>query len=571
MNVLLVQLPIPPPGMEPVEGNMPLAAAYLKLYARRCGCEKNFNLDLLPAQLANTLGDMGLVEEILARQPEMVGFTCYLWNIERTLWIADQLKSRQPKLRILFGGPEITPDNQWVLQQSAIDYAITGEGEPTFVALLEQLAGNPIKPCSTVVMGSSSVGDDFQLDDVSSPYFEGILEAAAGQSLLFETARGCRYGCKYCYYPKSHHIPRFLSTEQIVAHLRYAAQREASEVVLLDPTLNQRPHFADFLRLLAENNRQRQFTFSGELRAEGINKEIASLLRKANFHEVEIGLQSVEPDTWRRMGRPADLAKFQEGVHALLAEGIKVQVDLILGLPGDTADSFRRGIDFLQQTQAYTQVQVFNLSILPGTAFRLEAEQLGLKHQPWPPYYVLQTPTLDIERMFQLMEESQDAFGIEFDPLPLPRLDGLAHECDLQRVCRIDLDAVQGNDELMASLPTTPALCFVLLLRSSDFHRHRHEAAALVEHILAKNPHITLQVILKPTTDPRRLSIETLSRLMASCYRTTSYLDRYYSLHPGRLLGAKRLFIHLQPDHYKHVDDAWLDEVAEFATLLDFD
>ena len=171
-------------------------------------------------------------------------------------------------------------------------------------------------------------------------------------------------------------------------------------MVLLDPTLNQRPDFADFLRLLGRGNAGRRLAFSGELRAEGIDAAAARLLRAANFHEVEIGLQSVEPRAWELMGRPTDLAAFERGVRAMLAEGIKVRVDLILGLPGDTVDSVRRGIDFLHRTRAYSEVQVFNLSILPGTAFRREAEQLGLRYQPWPPYYVLRTPTLDVEQMF---------------------------------------------------------------------------------------------------------------------------------------------------------------------------
>ena len=102
------------------------------------------------------------------------------------------------------------------------------------------------------------------------------------------------------------------------------------------------------------------------------------------------------------MGRPTNLAAFERGVKAMMAEGIKVRVDLILGLPGDTVDSVRRGIEFLHRTRAYSEVQVFNLSILPGTAFRREAEQLGLQYQPWPPYYVLQTPTLDMEDIFAL-------------------------------------------------------------------------------------------------------------------------------------------------------------------------
>jgi radical SAM superfamily enzyme YgiQ (UPF0313 family) len=572
-GLLLVQLPIPPPGTEPVEGNVPLAAACLKLYARRQGLENSYDIELLPPRLVNTLGDQGLIEDILARRPWMVGFTCYVWNIERTLWIAGQLKQRQPELKVLLGGPEITPDNAWVLEHPVIDYAVTGEGEPTFADLLADLALDGANPRSTLVTGAAAAGRDFMLDAVSSPYLEGILDLADGHRMLLETVRGCRFRCKYCYYPKRHHVPRYLSAAQIVANLRYAIQHGVREVVLLDPTLNQRPDFADFLRLLAQNNPQQQLAFSGELRAEGIDGETARLLRAANFREVEIGLQSVEPRAWELMGRPTNLAFFQQGVEALLAEGIKVQTDLILGLPGDTVDSVRRGIDFLQQTHAYSEVQVFNLSILPGTAFRHEAGQLGLTYQPWPPYYVLKTPTLDVDRMYRLMEEAQEAFAIEFDPLPLPRLDLFDERREPGRGCRIDLDAIESNDSsrrptLASVLPRSPALCFTLWLRSADFHQRQRDVAAMIGQLLTDNPHTTLQVILEPTADPKRLTAEALDVLLANCYRTTTYLDRYYSLHPGRLLGSKRLFVLLPPGTGERVDDAWLESVASYATLL---
>src|SRR5512141_697929 len=101
--VLLVQLPIPPAGPGPVEGNVPLAAAYLKLYARRQGLEKSYDIELLPPSLCSVLGDQGLIEEILARRPWMVGFTCYLWNVERSLWIARRLKQRCPDMKVLLG------------------------------------------------------------------------------------------------------------------------------------------------------------------------------------------------------------------------------------------------------------------------------------------------------------------------------------------------------------------------------------------------------------------------------------------------------------------------------------
>ena len=124
-SIQLVQLPIPQPGLEPAKGNVPLAAGYLKMYARHCGLEEFYDIEIFPPRFANTLSDCGLVEEILARDPWMVGFTCYLWNIDRTLWIASRLKERRPEIRIIVGGPEITADNAWVLQSPAIDFAIS--------------------------------------------------------------------------------------------------------------------------------------------------------------------------------------------------------------------------------------------------------------------------------------------------------------------------------------------------------------------------------------------------------------------------------------------------------------
>lgn len=556
-RILLLQLPVPPPGPEPIEGNVPLAGAYLKLHARRRGLETEFPIDLLPPAQSNTLGDQGLIEEILARKPWMVGFTCYVWNIERTLWIARQLKLRQPEIKIILGGPEITRDNAWVLQQTCIDHAILGEGETAFAELLEAfLAGRPMPKEIVASQGR------FPLDAVSSPYVEGIVDVGNERRMLLETVRGCRFRCKYCYYPKNFDTIRYLSDEQIAANLRYAIDHGAQEVVLLDPTLNQRPNFAEFLRFLAQNNSGRQLAFSGELRAEGIDAETAGLLREANFHEVEIGLQSVEPKAWSLMGRPTNLDAFRRGVHAMIDEGIRVQVDLILGLPGDTPDSVRRGIDFLQETQAYSQAQVFNLSILPGTTFRGDAERLGLVYQPWPPYYVIKTPSFDILEMHDLMEESQEAFGVEFDPLPAPQWDVLEHCSDASRCCRIDLDA-EASD--LAVLPASPAVGFVLWLRSADFHACRNDAAAIVGKLLDANPYTTLQVILEPTADPSRLTAETLELLLATCYRTPTYLDRYYSLHPGKLLGAKRLFV-LLGERTASAD--WRRSIADYATLL---
>jgi radical SAM superfamily enzyme YgiQ (UPF0313 family) len=569
--VLLLQLAIPPAGAVPVRNNIPLAAGYLKLLARKRGFEKSYHIELLPVPLVNTGGDQGLVEAILAREPWMVGFTCYVWNIDRTLWIAEQLKRRRPDLWIVVGGPEITEDNAWVLEQAALDYAVVGEGEQTFAELLSALEGNarppqPIPGLRVLPDGPPPLPRTplAQLDEISSPYLDGILDAADERTLFLETVRGCAFRCRFCYYPKSYDSVYAVSAEKVLANLRHAAERGAEEVVILDPTLNQRRDFLDFLRLLARGNPNRQFTYFAELRAEGIDAESANLLRAANFSEVEVGLQSVDRRTQQLMDRPVNLRAVQRGVQAMLDTGIRVKVDLIIGLPGDTVDSVRRGLDFINRLPAGCGAQVFQLSILPGTAFRHDVQQLGLTYQPRPPYYVLGTPTLTLEQMVELMDEAQEALDLEFDPLPPPAMEWPCDEDDLIRRFRVDLDAAP------CSLPPTErrAQAFVLWLRSAEFAKRSGAAADLIARVLADNPHTTLQVTLEPTACPEQLTADTLEPLRAACFRSLSYLDRFYCLQPSGRAAAKRLVVLVPLADRARLGMRWVETIGEYAALV---
>lgn len=585
-TVILVQLPIPPVGPQPIRGNVPLAAGYLKLFARLRGLESHYDIQILPTVEANTLGDQGLVEEILDRNPWIVGFTCYLWNIERTLWIAQRIKERRPDVRILIGGPEVTLDNGWVLNHPALDYTAIGEGEQTFADLLSALLepDEPTAPIPGLLDPTSAFSVQTSaflarpplphLNDISSPYLAGILDAADEQMLLLETIRGCIFKCKFCYYPKSYDDLYFVSEDKIVANLEHARRRGATEVVLLDPTLNQRPRFADFLRLLARENPGRQFTYFGELRAEGITPEIAHLLHVAGFDEVEIGLQSIDPLAMQLMGRHNNLRAFERGARAMLDLGIKVKVDLIIGLPGDTVDSVRRGIEYVRNSGLYTQVQVFNLAILPGTSFRQEAAQLGLRYQDRPPYYVLETPTLSTQQVYDLLAEAEDAFETEFDPLPevqlpaTPQADDLSSR-RLHKHWQVDLDDV---DNLNPPPAAKRAQVFTFWLRSSNFDRDRRRAAELVAQLLADNPFATLQIVLEPSADirliPDRLTIATCELLLASAFRHPTYLDRFYSVQPGRIKGAKRLVVLLPKEFECRAPRKWLSQIESRATIV---
>jgi radical SAM superfamily enzyme YgiQ (UPF0313 family) len=677
-RVLLVQLPIPPAGPAPVRGNVPLAGAYLKMYAELRGLGERYDIELLPTVEANNFGDAALVEAIAAREPWLVGFTCYLWNIDRTLWIAEQLKLRRPEMLVLVGGPEITGDNRWTLEHPAVDFAAVGEGEQTFAELLAALAtidhftlapprkqagisepqrhrdtendrgvGTPsVQSLPSVPLrlcGESDsapprlrVGDSIawpdalrsiaglhvsgmtlppafrkplpHLNEISSPYLCGILDAADEQMLLLETIRGCVYKCKFCYYPKSYDDLYYVAEEKIVANLRHARERGAREVVLLDPTLNQGRNFDKFVELLARENLERQFTYFGELRAEGIKESTAKLLKQANFTEVEIGLQSIDPLAMDLMDRKNNMKAFERGVRALLDVGIDVKVDLIIGLPGDTVDSVRRGLDYLHANRFFSSIQVFNLAILPGTAFRSEAEQLGLQYQQRTPYYVLRTPTLDLPTMSELMTEAQEMFDIEFDPWEDPVLEfapesvwesgetsDVRHQTSgsgLLQCWRVDCDKLDSVGNALRGVPSASngdadserhrgrslqhvappaermAQAFTVWLRGDDLHARRAEAAAAVAEAVRLNPHGTFQIVVEPAGDPRHATPELLEALLGAALETTSYLDRFYAVMPGRPKGAKRLIVVVPHDQRETLGRDWADALGELATIV---
>jgi radical SAM superfamily enzyme YgiQ (UPF0313 family) len=579
-RVLLAQLPIPPLGPTPVRGNVPLAAAYLKLFADRLGLDHDYDIEVLPAGPASSLGDGALAAALAARRPWMVGFTCYLWNVERTLWVARELKRLCPGVRVVLGGPEVTADNAWLLETPEYDFAVLGEGEQTFANLLLALTAGESPPVSIAgLYVPPTTGPRYRPDRLpaprtpltdltrlGSPYLAGILDAAVERMMLLETTRGCVFRCKFCYYPKAYPDQYFLPAAAVLANLRHAQERGAEEVFLLDPTLNQRRDFADFLHLLIEGNPGRRFSYFGELRGEGITPQTARLLRLANFTEVEVGLQSVEPEAMTRMDRKNNLRAFERGVRAMLAEGIHVKVDLIVGLPGDTVESVRRGLHYLRDGGLYSDVQVFNLAVLPGTAFRHEAAALGLAYQDRPPYYVLHTPTLDRTDLFGLVQEAQDLFSVEFDAQPRPVLD-LGD--DAARLWRVDLDGPRA-----APPPADGrAQAFTLWLRAAHPAEHGREIATLLRDLLAANPFTTLQVVLEPSGAlspaelPRRLPPQLFASLLAVCQERPTYLDRFYALQPGRPSGAKRLIVIL-PLSLRPLLAEGTEEVGELATIV---
>jgi hypothetical protein len=271
------------------------------------------------------------------------------------------------------------------------------------------------------------------------------------------------------------------------------------------------------------------------------------------------------------MDRRNNMKAFERGVRALRDEGISVKVDLIIGLPGDTCDSVRRSLHYLNGSNLFDEAQVFNLAVLPGTAFRQEAPALGLEYQARPPYYVHKTPTLELADLYGLMDEAEELFDTEFDPLPPPKFDfgsddTTAIDCLIYHSWRVDLD--QRAAAVRLPTPELRAQAFSLWLQADDFRLHQSSAGDLVSRILDDNPHTTLQVVLEPG-DATTINPAFLAELRRTCYRRTTYLDRFYSILPGPMKGSKRLVV-LLDDAAPRLSESDIDALEEFATVVSY-
>lgn len=490
----LVQLPVPPPAALAATGNAPLAAGCLGVSARVHGLDRRLEVDVVSPDLTDTHGDTLLAERLARDEPDFLGLSLYLWNTERSLHLAREVKRRSPRTRVLIGGPEVSADNPFVLAQGGFDVAVTGEAEATFAALMDRLldGGEPAGLPGVAVRGSEfgrQASADFPLSRYPSPYLEGLVPVDPRRSTYVETVRGCRSACTYCFYPRSSASLRALDVAGSVRLIEALRDRGAREVVFLDPTFNHRPDFEPLLEGLARANAGRSMSFFAEVRAEGLTPHQAALLARAGFTKLELGLQSVRPQTLTRVKRGGNPAKLAEAAKLLREGGIELLVDLIVGLPGDTADDVRRGVEFLLEHGLGDEAQVFGLSLLPGTALRATAAADGVVFDAAPPYRAQRTATLSAEELRAALAWAEERLDRRLDEAPRPHLVDRAADQAVPDVLRLDVDAPPA--------PAPPgAQHLALWLDGGDLFARRAVIARAIDERLAVDPYATLDVVL---------------------------------------------------------------------------
>jgi anaerobic magnesium-protoporphyrin IX monomethyl ester cyclase len=389
----------------------PLALLYLKSYLVE---QKGFPIAAIPLlEFRPGRADSEIVEEILSENPDVVGLSCYIWNIQKFRRIFHLLKERNPRIKLLLGGPEVGPVAVSVLEKNpAVDAIIKGEGERVFADLVETIQKND----SLAGVNGIAYRDGVNIhSNPDSPILHDLNELPSphkpeyglfnDRQVCLETQRGCVFRCSFCFYNKDYSIRnRRFDLERVKQELLYWMQKGVPRIYLMDPIFNLHADRAkEICRFIIANNTA-NVTFHTEIWAEFVDEEMAELFQKANFQMLEVGLQTTEESVLSTVERRFKKAPFTKGLQYLRAAGLRVDLHLIFGLPGETLESFRKAIDYAVSLEADI-ISIFTLMVLPGTALWRQKESLGLCHDPEPCYEIWGTPS---------MPENEIAYGKKF-------------------------------------------------------------------------------------------------------------------------------------------------------------
>lgn len=534
LRVLLLQLPIPQINFGVRTANVPLAAACLK---QSLPPDFPAHVEILPESVVSYVCDSALIRRVLEFSPDVVGFSVFNWNLSRSLYVVRMLKEQTP-LTIIFGGPEITPDNS-ALPSASVDYLVYGEGESVFQPVLEKILDTRSSAgCATparvsadpAIVGPSPYAGFFRQ---ISPYLSGLLEPSVDGLLYLESQRGCPYHCGFCYYNKARKKIAPADPQTFADAVCYAKKAAIREICLIDPSVNTRPDLAALLSTFSRINADKSLSITGEIRAESITPELADGFAAAGFTGFEIGLQSVNEPALAVMNRKTDLTRFLAGTRLLKERGIIPRIDLIVGLPGDDPEGFGKSLTFVMKNNLAEDIQIFPLSVLPGTDFRSKSRELGLLYDPFPPYLVRQASRFSRDDMYAAFEYAEDLLDLSLFPEPYLdiafRQNGLseAQNPDLQ-VCintqayikTLVLKTRRPIDDIMAAAGclVSPYQIQIDPALSDDGY-----ISKIIEILTSENPHTPFEIVFlghdRPPEPDRFLPAVKLFR--------PSYLDAF--------------------------------------------
>ncbi len=379
-----------------------------------------------------------ILMDIFRRQPDLIGISCYIWNMTVVMRLCKDLAKILPRVPLWLGGPEAAYAGDELLSElPAIAGVMFGEGEVVFPKLLatwregtpfEEVPGlkfrRGLDEADDVTEDGAGVAEGkVEIDRATPSVASKIVTTATPEPVnmdtlpfiydkdidfdhrivYYESSRGCPFRCSYCLSAIEKSM-RYRSLDLVFKELQWFLDRRVPQVKFLDRTFNSSRErtIAIWQYILDHDNGVTNFHF--EVTADLMSQEEIGLLRKMRpgLVQLEIGVQSTNQETLRAINRRADLEKLRQVTGQIrVKENVHQHLDLIAGLPFEDMESFARSVDDVYRMKP-SQLQLGFLKVLKGSPIAAQAEEFGLVYRDEPPYEVLSTRWLtyaDIVRL----------------------------------------------------------------------------------------------------------------------------------------------------------------------------
>lgn len=348
-----------------------------------------------------------ILEDIYRRKPDVIGFSCYIWNIGMVEKLMGGLHKLLPKLPVFLGGPEVTYDADKLLRKYPYLTGIfIGEGEATFAEVVKYyVKKNPesLEDIPGLMLRSGMTPERKPLNLTDVPFLYDDMAPFTNRIIYYETQRGCPFRCSYCLSSIDKTV-RFRDIEVVKKELAFFLEKKVKQVKFVDRTFNcNHDHaMAVWQYLYDHDNGVTNFHF--EIAGDILREDEIALVAKMRpgLVQFEIGVQSTNTDTLREIRRVMDIEKLKQVVAALkAAHNVHIHLDLIAGLPYEDYDSFARSFDDVYAMEP-EQLQLGFLKVLKGSYMAEMAESYGLVYTDYAPYEVLYTNWLSFTEICRL-------------------------------------------------------------------------------------------------------------------------------------------------------------------------
>jgi radical SAM superfamily enzyme YgiQ (UPF0313 family) len=344
-----------------------------------------------------------IVETILARNPQIVGFGVYIWNITQTTEVVALLKRIRPGLLVILGGPEVSYETDTQPIVALADHVITGEADLKFAEVCRAL----LEPSPTASESGSELelpkilaAELPRLNDLASPYELYSDDDIRNRVLYVEASRGCPFTCEFCL--SSLDIPvRAFDLERFLASMRHLLDRGATQFKFVDRTFNLHlPTSKAILQFFLDHWRDGLFLHF-EMVPDRLPDGLRDLIRRfpPGSVQFEVGIQTLDDATSRNISRRQNLDRLADNFRFLREEtGVHIHADLIVGLPGENLASFGAGFDRVLRLGPQ-EIQVGILKRLRGTPIIRHDAEYEMVYSPQPPYEILSTRDISFGEM----------------------------------------------------------------------------------------------------------------------------------------------------------------------------